>query len=342
VAHVAQLTAQTLDQSAVICDMSESYRRRQEDWQLMADTATNEMLQCDAQIKNLQEQIAMAGKQIALTQMEQAHAQAVYALQSTRFSGKELYNWMVGRLSGLYYQLYDATLPLCLMSKLALEKEVGNQKTASLFALSGWSNLYQGLLAGEGLMMSLQKLDQIWLEDNQRGMEARKTVSLDALIRKGSSADSLSKHIATLLLQDGEIKPAGSGITLALENGIYSALLDLSTLDLPSSYNQSNTKKGRIKSLSVTLPALLGPYQDIEATLSLNGQTIALSHGMNDSGLFVTDYNDARYLPFEGMDPTSGQLTLALYRVNEGQAQRSLLQSLSDVILHLDYTIKDR
>ncbi|MGX1461713.1 putative nucleic acid-binding Zn-ribbon protein [Bacillus thuringiensis] len=337
VAQGLQISATVKEQNANIMDISESYRRRREDWMLQKEAAERETAQLDSQILALQEQINMANKQIVMAETEQAHAQAIYQLQSTRFTSQALYNWMASRLSSLYYQMYDASLFLCFMAKNALEKELGENKTTEMFILPAWNDLYQGLLAGEILMVELQKLENLWLEENKRGMEAVKTVSLDALIRKEKPEFTFVDLVQEVL--NGKSPETVNGVHVQLQNNIFSATLDLSSLGLDKSYNQVE-KKRRIKNLSVTLPALLGPYQDVEATLSLGGTTVTLSHGVDDSGLFITDLNDSRFLPFEGMDLLNGRLTLAIFHTGKDGIQRSLLESLNDVIFHIRYVMK--
>lgn len=75
----------------------------------------------------------------------------------------------------------------------------------------------------------------------------------------------------------------------------------------------------RVKQISVTLPMLTGAYQNIRAVLNYGGSAvkprgcsaIAISHGMNDSGQFQLNFNDDRYLPFEGL-PVDDTSTLTL------------------------------
>lgn len=337
VAQGLQISANVMEQTANIMDISESYRRRREDWMLQRDAAEAEESQLNLQIKALQEQINMARKQIFLSETEQAHAQAIYQLQCTRFTSQALYNWMVGRLSSLYYQMYDATLSLCFMAKNALEKELGKDKTTGMFTLPAWDDLYQGLLAGEMLMVELQKLENLWLEENKWGMEAVKTVSLDTLIRKKNPEFTFVDLVQEVL--SGKAPEGVSGVDVKLQNNIFSASLELSSIGLENSYNLKE-KNRKIKNLSVTLPALLGPYQDVEATLSLGSETVTLSHGVDDSGLFITDFNDSRFLPFEGMELLSGTLTLAIFHTGKDGDQRSLLESLNDVIFHIRYVMK--
>ncbi|MCC8466287.1 Tc toxin subunit A-related protein [Photorhabdus bodei] len=134
-------------------------------------------------------------------------------------------------------------------------------------------------------------------------------------------------------------------------------------VDYPGLFNR------RIKSVSVTLPMLIGPYEDICAKLSLSGvssyttkadlktvekmlkegiraetpymvrsiqpnQQIALSTGINDSGMFTLNFDDERFLPFEGVGVGSSwnfQFT------NTSQD----LESLTDIILHIRYTAQE-
>lgn len=326
------------DQSAVISEVTAGYLRRAEDWKLQRDLADNDVEQLDAQIKSLQAQIAMQQKQMRLTETESANAQAVYDLQSSRFTGQVLYNWMVSRLSGLYYQLYDATVPVCLQACNALKRELGKDKADGLFGGAVWNDLYQGLLAGEGLTTELQKLNNVWLQHSALGMEATRTVSLADL--RGEASGSLSTLIGDIL--DGGTDSTNNG-TLMLKDGIFSATLDMSELGLEDSYNDK-TRSRFIKSISVTLPTLLGPYQDIEATLSCGEQMVTLSHGMQDTGRFVTNFDDSRFLPFEGMDPTTSSLILSIFNVKGADGaspnQRAVVENLSDIIFHIHYILR--
>jgi len=117
----------------------------------------------------------------------------------------------------------------------------------------------------------------------------------------------------------------------------------------------------RIKHVSVSLPATLGPYEDIKAILTQTANTtyltpaarhtdaavkkdlrakqqIALSSGLNDSGLFTLNFDsDERYLPFEYTGAIS---TWQLTFPNHAR-QNALLESLTDIIVHLRYTAKN-
>src|SRR5213078_700221 len=128
----------------------------------------------------------------------------------------------------------------------------------------------------------------------------------------------------------------------------------------------------QIKTVSLSFPAVVGPYHNFNATLTQLGhrtllapdkkvlkqllapsptdteppatvlrvdwrpnQQVALSTGVNDSGLFQVDYHDERYLPFEG----TGAVSTWRLEVNgvDGPLHR---QTLSDVIITVRYTAR--
>ncbi|WP_164992192.1 SpvB/TcaC N-terminal domain-containing protein [Burkholderia stabilis] len=108
------------------------------------------------------------------------------------------------------------------------------------------------------------------------------------------------------------------------------------------------------------LPGVLGPYQEVGAMLTQLSNTlyltkektvqhsmanlrayqqVALSQGINDSGLFQLDFNDERYLPFEGSGvESSWKLEFPGWSNTDGNAAKTLLDSLDDVIIQVRYT----
>jgi len=123
----------------------------------------------------------------------------------------------------------------------------------------------------------------------------------------------------------------------------------------------------RLKTVSLTIPCVAGPYTSVSATLSLVGnryrmntnpgtgypekpaggdirfkynvgaiQQIATSQGQNDSGLFELNFKDERYLPFEGQGAIGG------WRLEMPQAfQQFDYNTITDVIMTVRYTARD-
>jgi hypothetical protein len=118
----------------------------------------------------------------------------------------------------------------------------------------------------------------------------------------------------------------------------------------------------RIKSVSVSIPCIAGPYTTVACKLTLQsskyryspivqggeydkeenyttifsgGQSIATSNAQNDSGMFEFNFKDERYLPFEG----AGAISRWTLELPSSYAQFDY-NTISDVILHIKYTAR--
>ncbi|CAH2926326.1 MAG: Unknown, probable insecticidal toxin [uncultured Paraburkholderia sp.] len=201
-------------------------------------------------------------------------------------------------------------------------------------------------MAGETLMLNLAQMEQRYLEKDQRQKEVTRTVSLSEVYAALSdSAFTLADEVTALVTTGkGSAGKADNGLTVSDKQ--LQATLKLSDLNIGDDYPVSLGNTRRIKQISVTLPALVGPYQDVRAVLSYGGSvklprgctTAAVSSGMNDSGQFQLDFNDSRWLPFEGI-PVGDSGTLTLSFPQADGKQKDLLLSLTDIILHIRYTI---
>jgi hypothetical protein len=122
----------------------------------------------------------------------------------------------------------------------------------------------------------------------------------------------------------------------------------------------------RLKSVSISLPCIAGPYTSVSAKFSLGAnryrkskivsdgykeiagtderfayntnavQSIATSSAQNDSGIFELNFRDERYLPFEGCGAISS------WELNLPSVVKQFdYNTISDVILHIKYTARD-
>jgi hypothetical protein len=192
-------------------------------------------------------------------------------------------------------------------------------------------------------------MENTYLQWDRRALEVRKTVSLLSL------SPSLITDIQTALTQKASTlarrheEPSKVTVTLKEEGLILT--FDLKDMNIANDYPDRLGARRLLKALSVSLPALLGPYQDVQALLSYSGNepiadgctAVAISHGLNDNGLFQLDFNDGKYLPFEGIPVKDAAFSLMFPNAAE-QAntpnQQAMLMSLNDIILHINYTIR--
>jgi hypothetical protein len=334
-----QLEGEAIAVSAQRIAASEQYRRRSEEWQIQYQQAQAEVTAIGKQLDALTIRQQAAQTSLDLAKAQQANLQTTLSFLSSRFSKSSLYTWLTGQLSALYYQAYDAVVSLCLSTEACWQYEMGD--VASRFIqTSSWNDSYHGLLVGETLQLNLQMMEAAWLNRNQRRLELTKTVSLKELLGDIDFATLKSTGTATFTLNEATFDE-----------------------DYPGHYLR------QLKFLTVSLPTLLGPYQDVRATLTqsgsstllkadiagvkyLNGDTsgstanvltnprasqqIAISTGLNDSGMFELNFGDERYLPFEGTGAVSEwQLSFPQPTSTE---QASLLAALNDVIIQVHYT----
>ncbi|MFO0323896.1 MAG: hypothetical protein ACK50D_02695 [Burkholderiales bacterium] len=120
---------------------------------------------------------------------------------------------------------------------------------------------YRGLFAGEGLMLSLNQMQWNWLNKRGRTLEIEKTISLAQLNPK-----------ALLDLQEtGECR------------------FELSELLFDQDYPGHYCRK--IKSISLTIPAVVGPYENVKAMLTQQANQIVLTNKDVDAVRFLLGEN---------------------------------------------------
>lgn len=336
-ASATKITADNISQS-------EAWRRRRQEWEIQKNNAESEVKQIDAQLEALAVRRTATEMQREHLEIQQAQTQAQLEFLQRKFSNKALYSWLHGRLASIYYRFYDLTATRCMMAEAAFAWQTG--ETTRYIKPGAWQSSNAGLMAGESLLLNLTEMEQAWLKWNHRALEVTRTVSL-AEVYSADKVD-LAAKITELLKGSGSgSTPAQTGLSMTTDKQLHAAF-NLKALNIADDYPAGLGKTRRIKQISVTLPALTGPYQDVRAVLSYGGdvklpdgcRAIAVSHGMNDDGQFRLDFNDGHWLPFEGIPvDNNGSLTLSFPGAT-GDKQKALLLSLSDIIIHIRYTIR--
>ena len=316
-----------------------TYDRRQADWQLQADLANFDVQQLNAQIDALQVRQTMADQELVIHQRTITQNQGISDFYTQKFTSQQLYQWMVGQLGAVYFQTYQLALDMARMVERAFQYERNTDD--SYVNYNGWDGLHKGLLAGEALALNLNQLEKAYIEQNARALEIEKTISL------------LQLDPQALL----DLKSQGK-CTFNLTEQLFD-------YDFPGHYCR------KIVSVALSVPAVVGPYQNVQATLIQHAnrvvlktdiaavrsllsagqpqpapgslqtnvrseQQIALSKGVNDAGMFELNFRDDRYLPFEGTGVVSTwelRMPKATNRFDFG--------SISDVIIQVRYTALD-
>jgi len=328
-------TAQLLNEGAGLNREIAGYIRREQEWGLRLQTISDSIGQINAQLAANQYAISAAQQDYSITQTQYQQSQDVLNFLKTKFTNEDLYVWMAGQLSTLYYQAYQMALELAQQAQTCYQYELSSSDT--FLTGNPWNDQYKGLLAGDALSLSLSQMEKAYHDNNSRYQEIHKTFSL------------MQKNPQALL----NLKKNGSCKFSFTE-------LDFD-LDFPGHYNR------KIASISVTIPAVVGPYQNLNATLiqtsnqvlvrpDINGvkhllgmaetpsngairanwsanQQISISTGINDAGLFQLNFNDPQYLPFEGTGAVSDWELIMPKAANAFD-----FAAITDVIIQIAYT----
>ncbi|KAI9856583.1 MAG: hypothetical protein M1813_008843 [Trichoglossum hirsutum] len=220
---------------------------------------------------------------------------------NNKYTSEQLYAWMDGSVRNLFYQTYILANDLAKKAQKAFRFERGSDE-AEFINQGYWDTGRDGLLSAEHLYLGLKRMEAAHLEKRNHDFEIVKNISLRQV-----------QPWALIALRE-------SGVA---EFSLPEVLFDF---DFPGQYCR------RIKTLSLTVPCVVGPYTSINATLTLlshkycvqgiaaNGaeyvekqpddprfrtdqipiSSIAVSHGQGDTGTFTLNFRDERYFPFEG------------------------------------------
>ncbi|MCA9710985.1 MAG: hypothetical protein KDK70_34405, partial [Myxococcales bacterium] len=306
------------------------WERRRQDWQLQVDQSAKELERLDKELLAAEIRAQVLEAELAVHDEQARSAREVADFLDGKLTCAELYGWMVGRLSQLYFSTYNLAYGMARRAERAHRFELGVEGSAIVRA-GHWDGLRKGLLAAEHLVLDLQRLDLAYAEADRREYELTKSVSLAQLAPE-----------ALVDLRAG--KPA----VIELGEGLFD-------LDYPGHYMR------RLRAVRMTLPVVAGPHSGVHCKLTLleskvrkdagtgsytspvhfshrHGplESICTSHGQSDPGVFDLRFQDARYLPFEG----SG--VISRWRIElPPEANRFDLGTLSDVVLHLSYTARE-
>lgn len=321
-------------------ERTEQFGRRAQEWAHAEQQARLELAQIDALLLVQAEQEKATHLQLRSAHTALNQAKSAYQLLGMRFTGAQLYQWLTAQLSTFYYALYDSVHSLCLAAQACWQYETADSQ--QFFQGGAWHHTSRGLLIAEGLKLNLVKMNAAYLQHTPRELEISKTVSLrhrliECLVttegKSSQTTQTWAEHKVGLI-SSGTI---GFSLTQALLNEDY----------------PGHTLR-RIKHVSVSLPATLGPYEDIKATLTQTRneiqmpdgtlkidlrahQQIALSRGLDDDGLFTLNFdNDPRYLPFE----YTGAVSTWSLNFTNALRQKNLLESITDIIIHVRYTAR--
>ncbi|MCI8211521.1 hypothetical protein AUC61_18490 [Pseudomonas sp. S25] len=342
---------------------ADGYKRRRQEWQFLKDQAQAQLNVLVIQAGQ-QELVNISAKRKRLrSQQAREHAQALYAFIEKRDTNTALYQWLLGQMSTLYFQAYDAVLSLCLASEACWQYEIGDSDTRFI-PVNAWVDDRHGLSSGESLSLGLLQMESAFVVRHERRLELVKTVSLRQLLQdySGLSDESGWAAVIASLRSTGTLEFALKPSLFDQDYpGHYLRQLVQVSMSLPGVlglYENSRVMLGQLASSYLLKPDLGGckhmyrqanelpdEHDDISPRFVIANprpsQQVAVSGGSDDPGLHFAQMEDARYLPFEGTGAVS-TWTLSFPRYASA-LQQELFDRLQekDIIVHLRYRAMD-
>jgi hypothetical protein len=309
------------------------YERRRDEWIFQSNMALREIAQIDKQAAAATIRKEIARQELSNVRTQIDNANSVNDFFKSKYSSAQLYRYMSNQLMTLHYRSHQLALDVASRAERCFQFELA-QPTASFVKQTYWDATRKGLLSGEQLHFDLRRMDLAYLESHSREHE-------------------LTRHVS--LLQIDPVALISLRQTGQCEFTIPELLYDM---DCPGEYLR------RIKSVSVSVPCIAGPYTGVHCKLTLLSssvrkdsagqdyartaddprfvddfsaiQSIVTSAAQNDTGLFETNLRDERYLPFEGAGAISS------WRLELPSRVRQIdYDTISDVVLHVRYSARD-
>lgn len=300
-----------------------SFTRQYQDRVLQANSAGHELNSINTQIKTQEVRVKIVEKDIELQEKQIETAKATEEFLRSKYTNEALYSWQETQLRTLHYQTYIVAYDLAKKVEKSYHFERGLTGTDANFIVGGWDDSKDGLLSAEALGLGLRRLEAAYQENRGHDFEITKHISLRQI-----DPNALLNLRGT------------NSCTFSLSQTLFD-------MDFPGHHMR------RLKSVTLSLPCVVGPYTSVNSTLRLTkhsyqltatGNTtekevnyvpinsVAFSSSQNDPGVFELNFHDERYLPFEGAGAISTwDLSLPEFRAFD-------YNTISDVILHLRYT----
>jgi hypothetical protein len=296
------------------------WERRADEWIHQAQVLTIEIQQIERQILGAQRRRDQFLQELNVHERQIEQSREVQDFLRDKFSAQNLYLFLQRETSALHAKTWDLALSVAHQAQHAFCFERGHDH--DFLSNCMWSDLQEGLMAGERLSTALRRMEKAYLDENIRGYELTKQFSLRL-------------HFPREFLR---LLTTGCCV-IEIPEWMFD-------FDYPGQYMR------RTKNLTITIPCVSGPYTGVHCRVTLLSsiirmdprlkapahecccppapccedcseherlaheylacpddprvvrqyeacQAVATSTGQNDSGMFVMDFNDPRYVPFE-------------------------------------------
>ncbi len=225
--------------------------RREADWIFQVTVLDIEIQQIERQILGAERRRDSALHQLNNLIQQKQQAGELQDFLRDKFTNHALYLFLQQEMAGLHHQMFEITWCWALQAQRAfqLERELTTQ---TYLPPNIWDGLHEGLLTGERVSTALRAMEKAYFDQNRREHELTTRLSL-----------RLDFPLAFLQLK----------ITGACEIEIPEWRFDK---EYPGHYLR------RIKTLSLTVPSVAGPYTGVHCKMTLLSSKIRIEPTLLD------------------------------------------------------------
>ena len=342
------LTVADIQSSTAAIDMTEAnWQRRSAEWCNHMQTLPIDIQQAELQILGAHRRRDQAMQELNNLQRQIEHSTEVLDFLRDKFTATDLFLWLRKETLGLQRRLFKLAHHAAMEAQRAFNFERGHT-TRHFIPEDIWDDRRQGLLAGERLEAALHQMHKAYLDENIREYELTKHFSLRL-------------HFPMEFLR---LKVTG-GCEIELPEWMFD-------LDYPGHYMR------RIKSLSLTIPCVTGPYTGVHCKVTLLSSKTRIDPRLEAPSTgcccecgatdrYEACSHDPRLVHIYGAEEaiatSSGQNDSGLFELNLHDDRRlpfefhgavcrlrielhhednyMPMEPLTDVVLHLNHTTRD-
>jgi hypothetical protein len=327
-ASVPAGVADQLRQFSQYYSMQANFERREEEWRFQAQMSRFDVLIAESNVDQAFQRRDIAAQQQVVAEIQRSGAADALHFLNNKFLNGAMYLWMMKTVREQYRTRLNYAISAAYMAERALAFEL--QEPIKVIRFDYFDPRRDGLLGATKLETDLATLADMKLGATKRKLQLSKTISLLQVapvdldrFKYGSDANDL-----------GRLR--------------FRTLMEWFDRDFPGHYLRL------IKTVKVTVVALVPPVEGIHATLGSSGtsktvittgtefiektikrlpESIALSAPFQATGLFVLNYEDELLLPFEG----SGVDNEWFFEMPQA-ANRFDYSTIADVLITIEYS----
>ncbi|HEY9736285.1 MAG TPA: hemopexin repeat-containing protein, partial [Trichocoleus sp.] len=338
--EATQSAAEGTSMGGEVAGVVAQFKRSRQEWELQKSMAESEINQLNHQIASQNYRIAMVQQELLMHEKDIANSKAIAQFMKSKFSNLELYSWICGKTSSLFFQTFKLAHDYAKQAEQAFIFEKGLQ-AGSVNYITGmhWDSQRKGLLAGVSLELDLDRMEKAYAETDGRRLEITKNISLLeldplallALKTQGACTFRLSEELFDYDFPghyNRQIKTVSLAFDIGEGQSVNATLTQLSS---------KLVMDADIKAVKHLIDPANEPTVNVRANWRAN-QQVALSHVdqyTENSGMFELNFGDERYLPFEG----TGAVSTWRLELN-GKKGSYNPADLLDVTIKLRYTAK--